>query len=75
MLKRLKNTCAWSFLLITLAFVALPTGKSIIMKYLIPGDTKVTTDAVDTLVEQIRSGEDLDAAVEVFCETVLNGTK
>ena len=48
-----------------------PAGARALREFLIPGDTAVTGQAFEAMVEDIRSGTDISDAVTVFCREIL----
>lgn len=63
--------CGISLLLI---FVFWEDGAAYIREAMIPGDNQVTLAALRNLSEQLRQGENIRTAVEVFCRDVIHGT-
>ena len=61
--------CLLAFVLLTNAFW--PAGRAVLRELLIPGDPEVTAGAFDTLIAQVRSGEDVADAMEAFCREIL----
>ena len=61
-----------SVLLITVLFGAsiLPVTRKMLVDMIIPGDTAVTTAALECLVQDLEQGETIDDAIAVFYETV-----
>lgn len=47
-------------------------GSSVIRKYLLPEDGKAVT-AAETLVTQLENGVPFTDALNVFCESIING--
>lgn len=63
--------CSISLLLI---YVFWEDGAAYIREAMIPGDNQVTLAALRNLSEQLRQGENIRTAVEVFCRDVIHGT-
>ena len=67
----------WIFTLtVFLAFIFFvnscwPKGQSVLQKLLWPGDPQTTQQALETFVAQIRHGELVAEAVELFCLEIL----
>lgn len=56
------------------AFLVLPTVRRSLRDLLLPGDDTVTAQALQGLVEDLRAGEPVSEAMEVFCrEIITNG--
>ena len=58
-----------AFLLFTKLFW--PAGAAQLRQILLPGDPDVTQQAVTVLVEDLRAGEPVGAAVKAFCSEIL----
>jgi hypothetical protein len=41
------------------------------LDFLIPGDKQITRDAFQTMVEDVKSGENIKSVVTAFCEEIL----
>lgn len=48
-----------------------PKGKEVLREILIPGDPAVTVAALEDLAEELKTGTELDDALENFCQTVV----
>jgi len=44
-----------------------------ILRWIVPGDPAVTTDAFSTMIEDVRSGQGVSDAVFSFCKNVISG--
>ncbi len=42
--------------------------------FLLPGDPQVTKTAIDSMAEDLRTGESLGDAVTAFCREIIHGT-
>ncbi len=51
----------------------IPVTREMLIDCLVPGDTKITTAAVECFLRDVKQGEALDEAVTAFCEVVLYG--
>ena len=45
------------------------------LSWLLPGDPVVTENALQTMIDNLRDGEDLGAAVATFCREVVAGAR
>lgn len=64
---------AGTFAALSILLIAvLPSVRSFIWDFLIPGDPQVTTEAFSTLVSDICNGENFSDAVTVFCRQIIN---
>ena len=43
--------------------------------FLIPGDPRVTRNAAETMLDDIRAGETLEKAVAVFCKEIIDAAE
>ena len=55
-----------------LSALAFPQGRQWIREISLPGDNAVTKEAVEHLVQDLKSGERFDDALEVFCQEILH---
>ena len=65
--------CFALFAVLTVTFW--PEGKSVLQEALLPGDASVTAQALENMMENLRSGEALGDAVVVFCQEIMDGAK
>lgn len=49
----------------------IPSVRSWVWDLIVPGDPKVTTQAFSELINDIRGGETVTAAIEGFCSQIL----
>lgn len=68
------NIKALSILLTIVIILSLLISKrDAVIDFLLPGDGQVTRSAITNMVSKIKSGEQLDAAIEVFCLEIIRG--
>ena len=48
-----------------------PRGSVLLREILIPGDPDITVQALEAFARNLRSGEELSGALEVFCRTIV----
>lgn len=53
--------------------LAVPSGRLWLRNILLPGDEDVTAAALESLVEDLYSGESVGEAVQTFCREILTG--
>jgi hypothetical protein len=51
------------------------TGLPWVQKYLLPGDPEVTAAALEQMVDDLRAGHGLGAAVTAFCREIVENAK
>ncbi len=61
--------CFGAFLLLTSLFWQ--DGREVLAEYLIPGENSVTLSAARGLRDDLRSGAELEDALEAFCREVI----
>ncbi len=62
-------------LLVCGAIAVKSAGLDWVKEFLIPGDPEITAAALDTLVEDLRSGEGLAEAVRAFCQEIIDNAQ
>lgn len=74
---KMKRQIRWSGWFVVVAFLAaaLWTQFHGIPDFLIPGDPQVTKTAATSFVANLSNGVKIDDALEVFCETILDGAQ
>ena len=64
--------------LVFILFFAVVAGYTAIrmelLRYLIPGDSYVTSRAFSEMVEQIGAGEPINACISAFCREIIAGS-
>ena len=70
--KRIKLSWVMALLLTTILVYTAYSYKDVLQNYIFPGDAKITAAALDTLVEDIRVGEDIGDAVTAFCLEIMD---
>ena len=50
-----------------------PQGAAMVRQALIPGDAAVTVGALEGLAQDLKAGDSIEAALQSFCRTVLEG--
>ena len=52
--------------------IAILLGQLGILDFLIPGDKEITKDAFNTMLNDVKEGENLKTAITAFCENILD---
>lgn len=63
--------CFLLFLVLTLHYW--PGGREVLQECLIPGDNRITFQALENMTDSLRAGSSLGDAVTAFCREILDG--
>lgn len=77
---RVTKAKKWTIILVCAAVIASgfmlwPRGRMMLRDFVLPGDGAITDRALQGLVENLRSGQPMSDAVEVFCKEIIHGVE
>lgn len=58
---------------VLVGMLLIPKGREVLWDWILPGDSAVTTAALEGLAENLRVGNSFDDAVMVFCQEIIAG--
>ena len=70
---KLKPLLISAIILCAAALFIWPNGRILVRDLLLPGDEAVTAAALTGLVHDLKDGQSIEAAVEVFCREIIAG--
>ena len=68
-----KKTLLLVFAAMAMVVMLWPAGRNALREWMLPGDTEVTSQALQGLAADLSDGESLGDAVTAFCKEIIQG--